>query len=127
MLRPVPVTAPAGGRVAAIARATEPVRQGTMVAQIDTGNGVREMRSPISGRIHSVATTAGVQVQEGAELLVVSPGADQVWEALRALYLIGRAEDLDAVRPYTRAMPEYPERIRQQAELAERAILARAR
>lgn len=126
MLRPASVAAPAAGRVIAIARATEPVRQGTMVAQIDSGNGVREVRSPISGRIHSAGAAAGAQVQEGAELLVVSPGADQVWEALRALYLIGLAEDLEAVRPYTRPMPEYPERIRQQAELAEKAILRRA-
>ena len=126
MLRPVPVAAPASGRVSAIARVTEPVRQGTMVAQIDTGNGMHEVRSPISGRIHSVAASAGAQAQEGAELLVVSPGTEQVWEALRALYLIGRIEDLEAVRPYTRALPEYPERVRQQAELAERAILKRA-
>jgi hypothetical protein len=45
---------------------------------------------------------------------------------LRALYLIGQAEDLPAVRPYERELPEVPDRVRQQALLTEKAIRDRA-
>jgi len=57
----------------------------------------------------------------------VEPGEEQVWEALRALYLIGQLEDLPAIRPYQRELPEVPERLRQQAIETERAIQERAR
>ena len=32
----------------------------------------------------------------------VDPAAEQVWEALRALYLVGLMEDLPAITPYER-------------------------
>jgi hypothetical protein len=56
----------------------------------------------------------------------VDPGAEQVWEALRALYLIGQTEDLPAITPYERELPEISDRVRQQAVLTERAIRERA-
>jgi len=45
-----------------------------------------------------------------------------VWEALRALYLIGQPEDLAAIAPYERDLPEIPDHIRQQAVLTAQAI-----
>jgi hypothetical protein len=65
-------------------------------------------------------------VAEGAEVATVDPGTDQVWEALRALYLIGQAEDLSLIRAYERESPEIPDRVRQQAALTEQAIRRRA-
>jgi len=43
------------------------------------------------------------------------------------VYLIGQLEDLPAIRPYQRELPEVPERLRQQAIETERAIQERAR
>jgi hypothetical protein len=48
-----------------------------------------------------------------------------VWEALRALYLIGQAEDLPAVRPYERELPDISNDVRRQAEETEKAIQQR--
>jgi hypothetical protein len=56
----------------------------------------------------------------------VDPGDEQVWEALRALYLMGQPDDLPAIRPYQRVLPEISDRVRQQALLTEKAIRERA-
>jgi hypothetical protein len=57
---------------------------------------------------------------------VVDPSTEQVWEALRALYLVGQADDLAAIRPYERNLPDIPDHVRQQAEETEKAIRTRA-
>jgi multidrug efflux pump subunit AcrA (membrane-fusion protein) len=126
LLKPVVLTAPRAGRVAAIARAGEPANHGTMIARIEAGPGdVAEVRAPITGRVRSLAVKEGAQVAAGAELLTLDPGTDQVWEALRALYLIGSAEDLPAVESYLRPSPDLPQRIQQQA--AETAVAIKSR
>jgi hypothetical protein len=59
------------------------------------------------------------------EIATIDPATDQVWEALRALYLIGQADDLPAVQRYERELPEIPDHIRQQALETEKAIRER--
>jgi hypothetical protein len=68
----------------------------------------------------------GANVAAGAEVATVEPGTEQVWEALRALYLIGQVDDLPTIRAYQRDLREIPDRVRQQALLTEAAIHARA-
>jgi hypothetical protein len=68
----------------------------------------------------------GKEVNVGSELASVDPGAEQVWEALRALYLVGQPEDLPAILIYQRDLPEIPDRVKQQAVLTEQAIRDRA-
>jgi len=84
------------------------------------------VRSPINGRIRTLSAVTGTEVASGAELATVDPGAEQVWEALRALYLVGEPEDLPAIRIYERDLPEIPDRVKQQALLTEQAIRDRA-
>ena len=67
-----------------------------------------------------------VDIAAGTEVARVEPGSEQVWEALRALYFVGRKEDLPLIRRYTRESAETPDRLRQQAALTEKAILERA-
>jgi hypothetical protein len=55
----------------------------------------------------------------------IDPGSEQVWEALRALYLVGEPDDLTAIRIYERSVPEIPDRLHEQAALTEKAIQAR--
>jgi hypothetical protein len=90
------------------------------------GNQTVEIRSPIPGRIRSVAGT-GANVAAGAEIAVIDPSTEQVWEALRALYLIGQPEDLSAIQPYERDLPDISNDVRQQANETEKAIRARAK
>jgi hypothetical protein len=54
------------------------------------------------------------------------PGADQVWEALRGLYLVGQPEDLPDIERYRLAQVGLPDRLRRQAVLTAQAIRTRA-
>lgn len=131
LLQPVHVLAPGAGRVTDTARVGTAIHQGGIVAKLQpaTPSGALaaiEIRSPISGRIHLISTSTGATVAAGAEIATIDPGDEQVWEALRALYLIGRAEDLPAIRPYERESRDIPDRVREQALLADQAIRSRA-
>jgi hypothetical protein len=86
---------------------------------------VTEIRSPIPGRIRFVSQT-GANVAAGAEIAVIDPSTEQVWEALRALYIIGQLDDLPAIRPYERDVPDVSNDVRKQAVETEKAIQARA-
>jgi hypothetical protein len=56
----------------------------------------------------------------------LSPGSEQVWEALRALYLVGQASDLPDVERFAAGtVPGIPARIQQQAVLTAAEIRRR--
>ncbi len=128
LLQPARVNTPSDGRVIDSDRPGTAIHQGGLLAKISptAGSGPVEVRSPIPGRIRTVAQT-GAKVSAGAEIAVVDPGTEQVWEALRALYLVGQTGDLSAVRPYERELPDIPDHVRQQALETERAIENRSK
>jgi biotin carboxyl carrier protein len=126
LLQPARIVAPTAGRVLDADKVGTAIHQGGLLAKLQNSEETTEIRSPIAGRIRSLSVRAGANVAAGSELATVDPGDEQVWEALRALYLIGQAEDLSAVLPYERELPEIPDRIRQQAILTEKAIRNRA-
>jgi hypothetical protein len=97
-----------------------------LIAKLATSGSsqIVEIRSPIPGRIRSVAQT-GANLSEGTEVAVVNPATEQVWEALRALYLIGQPDDMPAIQPYERDLPDISNDVRQQAQETEKAIRAR--
>jgi hypothetical protein len=64
-------------------------------------------------------------VAAGAEVAVVDPATDQAWEALRALHIVGQIDDIPAVLPYERGLPDIPDHVRQQAVETEKAIRTR--
>jgi len=127
LLQPAKITAPSAGRIVDADKTGTSVHQGGLIAKIQDAQQTIEVRSPINGRIRSLSATTGSTVAGGTEIATVDPSAEQVWEALRALYLVGDLEDLPAIRRYERNLPEIPDRVRQQAELTDRAIQARAR
>ena len=126
MLKPLAVTAPTAGRVTGVARAGEPANHGTVLVKLDDHGQLVEVRAPISGHIRALEAQLGADVAQGAPLAVLNPGADQVWEALRALYAVGQLDDLPAVAPYKNPSRELPQRIAQQAAETEKAIEERA-
>jgi len=126
MLKPLAVTAPTAGRVTGVARAGEPANHGTVLVKLDDHGQLVEVRTPISGHIRAIEAQPGADVAQGAPLAVLNPGADQVWEALRALYAIGQPDDLPAIEPYKNPSRELPQRIAQQAAETEKAIQERA-
>ena len=128
LLQPATVTAPSDGRVVDSDRPGTAIRQGGLLAKVSISGSsqVTEIRSPIPGRIRSVSQ-AGATLKAGSEVAVVDPASDQVWEALRALFLVGQADDLAAIRPYERELPEIPDHVRQQAVETEKAIEQRSK
>jgi len=127
LLQPAQIAAPQTGRIVDSDRPGIAIHQYGLLAKLaPTGSSqVVEIRSPIPGRIRSVAQT-GANVAVGTEVAVVDPATEQVWEALRALYLVGRIDDLAVVRPYERELPDISNDVRQQALETDKAIRARA-
>jgi biotin carboxyl carrier protein len=126
LLQPAKVTAPASGQVTDTGKTGTAVHQNGLVAKLESGGQTTEVRSPITGRIRSVSLATGAKVAAGAELAIIDPDTEQVWEALRALYLVGQMDDLPAILPYERNLPDIPDRVREQAGLTEKAIRERA-
>jgi hypothetical protein len=137
LLLPARIMAPASGRVTDTDKVGTSIHQGGLIAKLQLDNSAvasqsgqqpqpTELRSPISGRIRTLSVAPGSTVAVGTEIATVDPGDEQVWEALRALYLIGQPDDLPAIRPYERELPEISSRVRQQALLTEQSIHDRA-
>jgi hypothetical protein len=126
LLEPVSITSPSGGRITDAAKVGTPVHQGGLVATLRDGQQVRELRAPISGRIRTLNLTTGSTASSGVPVATIDPEEEQVWEALRALYMIGKVQDLPAIRPYQRDLPEISDRVRKQALETEREIGERA-
>src|SRR5467141_298838 len=126
LLQPARIVAPSAGRVIDTDKVGTAIHQGGLIAKLQDGQQATELRSPIGGRIRTLSVATGANVVAGTEVASVDPGDEQVWEALRALYLIGQPDDLPAIRPYQRELLEISGRIRQQALLTEKAIRDRA-
>jgi hypothetical protein len=126
LLQPAKITAPGNGIVTDTGVAGSAIRGGGLVVKLQHGNqATEELRSPIPGRIRSISAQEGSHVAAGQEIATIAPDTEQVWEALRALYLIGQPEDIAAVLPYQRNLPDISDRVRQQAVETEKAIRAR--
>jgi biotin carboxyl carrier protein len=127
LLQPARITPPNAGKVMDTGKLAAAVHQGGLLMKIESAGQTSEIRSPITGRIRSLSVQSGATVAEGQEVAVIAPDTEQVWEALRALYLVGQLEDLPAVTAYERDLPDVPERVREQAVLTEKAIRERAK
>jgi hypothetical protein len=126
LLQPAQIIAPSAGHVTDTDKVGTAVHQNGLIAKIQSGDQTTELRTPITGRIRSLVVAPGTTVTAGTEIATVAPGDEQVWEALRALYLIGQMDDLPSIRVYERELPEIPDRVRQQALLTEKSIRDRA-
>src|SRR5712692_7104024 len=127
LLQPATVTAPQSGKVIDTSTVGTAIHQGGIVAKLDQDGQTMEVRSHISGRLRTLSVRTGQTLTAGAEVATIDPSQDQVWEALRALYLIGQPDDISAVTPYERELPDSADHVRQQAALTEKAIRERGR
>jgi biotin carboxyl carrier protein len=135
LLQPARIVAAGPGLLIDIDKVGTSIHQGGLIAKIQVDRSAvapkedqetTELRSPISGRIRTLSVAPGANVSAGTEVATVDPGDEQVWEALRALYVIGQPDDLPAIRAYQRELPEVSDRVREQALLTEKAIRDRA-
>ncbi|MGA8103052.1 MAG: biotin/lipoyl-binding protein [Candidatus Acidiferrales bacterium] len=122
MLRPYEVDAPSDGVVKIRLKPGDALNPGTMVGKIVSGTESSEVRCEVPGSLHNWAVPDGAKVAKGDVLLYISPSPEMVWEALRALFMVGASEDGSSVAPYARGIEGMPPQIQQQATLTLTAI-----
>jgi hypothetical protein len=128
MLQPFTLTAPLAGTIKLRFQEADAVQSGSIVARISGGSNLKpvEVVSPLPGRIARLAAKDGAPIRSGDAVAVIDPGETQVFEALRALLLIGKAGSLPEVKRFAAVVPGMSERVRQQALLTAQAIQQRA-
>ncbi|MBI4463768.1 MAG: HEAT repeat domain-containing protein [Acidobacteria bacterium] len=128
MLRPYTVRAPSAGVIHRRLAEGNPVEHGTLLARLEAQDQrALEIRAPVPGTVENWLVVEGGAVATDEEFLVLSPSAEHVWEALRALSLVGRQEELAEVERFVRgSVPQMPAKVQQQASLTAQAIRSRA-
>jgi biotin carboxyl carrier protein len=125
LLQTAEVKAPQSGKVIDTSTVGTAIHQSGVIAKLEQNGQTIEIRSPIAGRLRNLSVKTGQSIAAGEEIATLDPSTEQVWEALRALYLIGQLDDLPAILPYERDLPDIPDHVRQQALLTEKAIRER--
>ncbi len=128
MLQPFTVRASRAGTLHYKVKELDELRGGASVARLEVGKGAKplDIVCPISGAFAERLVKDGAEVAADEPIALVRPDEAQVWESLRALYLVGQTQDLLDVERYARDVPGMSERIRRQAELTAQAIRSRA-
>ena len=123
VLRPVEIRAAKGGILRLLVRPGQAVGAGTRVVTIKE-NGGREQHqtAPLHAKVAAVYVQDGVRLQPGDRLITLAPQEEDVWEALRALYFVGNADDIEDIEHYSHGVSDMPERIARQARLTTAAI-----
>jgi hypothetical protein len=122
ILKPYPVRAPANGVVQSSLQEEATVARSTLLARIQQTDGkIAEVRSPLPGRIHKVAKANGAQVTVGDEVLSLNSDENSVWEALRALSIVGAYYDVPVIQIYANSA-DASSRIKEQAKLTVTSI-----
>ncbi|HET6890357.1 MAG TPA: HEAT repeat domain-containing protein [Pyrinomonadaceae bacterium] len=125
MLKPYEVQAPVAGEVASTLKEGAQLTRGTLLGRIKQADGQTiEVRSPLPGKLERILSPPGSQVSAGTGLVTINSDEGSVWEALRALALIGEKEDLVLVERYAQDAAQ-SDRIKQQAALTAKAIQSR--
>jgi biotin carboxyl carrier protein len=126
MLSPYTMAAPRDGILAQRLKAGDVINPGTMVGRINVSSEKIEIRSEVPGTIRQWIAADGSQIHAGQPILFVDPSPEMAWESLRALFLIGRKDDLSSVRTFIGSAGGTPTQIQQQAQLTAQAISAHA-
>jgi HEAT repeat protein len=128
MLKPYAVHSESAGVVELIVKeAGIAVAANAPLARVKQDNGdTIEIRAPEAGRVEGVSVSNGARVEAGGDVVTLSPSTEQVWEALRALFLMGQPEDIPYVQRYARAIATMPDSVQKQATSTIEAIRERS-
>jgi hypothetical protein len=125
ILKPYPVRAPVNGVIDSSLHEGVTVARNTLMARIEQPDKTLvEVRSPLLGKIQKVVKANGSQVSAGDEILSLNSDENSVWEALRGLSFVGKAEDVPVVESYANSS-DVSSRIHDQASLTLKSIKAR--
>jgi len=126
ILNPFAVNAPVNGTLDSSLLKAAPISRGTLLARIrEPNNEVVAMRAPLSGSIDSILVATGSTVASGQAVLTIKSDEQSVWEALRALAVVGTPEDLKLIEDCVKGAADSSDRIKQQAALTASAIKSR--
>jgi HEAT repeat protein len=128
MLQPFTLAAPQAGTLKFCLKEQDAAQSGGIVARISSVGGANsvDVVSPMAGKVARLAARDGGQIGAREAIAVIEPGEAQVFEALRALVLIGQAGSLADVERFTAGVPGMSGRVRQQALLTAQAIRLKA-
>lgn len=122
ILKPYAVRAPVNGVLASTLQEGVTVARSTLLARIQQPDGtVAQVRSPLPGRIHRILKANGAQVAQGDEVLSLLSDENSVWEALRALAIVGAYYDVPLIEIYANSA-DASSRIKEQAKLTVESI-----
>lgn len=125
VLKPYVLKARVDGVLASSMDEGTEISRRTPLARIQQSDGkLAELRSPLPGKVEKVFKANGSQVGRDEDLVSVNSDEQSVWEALRALAIIGTKDDLALVQGYAES-GEASARIKEQASLTAKAILSR--
>jgi hypothetical protein len=125
LLAPYSMPAPAAGIVETRLRPDDAVNPGTLLGHMRVNGQETELRADVPGTLNHWLVTDGSTVSQNQPVVVIDPNPSEVFEALRALYLIGQPGDLPPVEQFLHGGSSVPVNVRQQAELTAAAIRAR--
>jgi biotin carboxyl carrier protein len=126
MLRPYVMTAPMAGRISTRLKTGEIVNPGTLVGHIEAEGKSNEVRSQVPGTVDRWLVSNDAVVRADQPILLLAPNESMAWEALRALFLTGRPEDLPDVDRFIRGGDGMSPQVGVQAEATNRAIRERS-
>jgi biotin carboxyl carrier protein len=126
MLRPYVMDSPLAGVLATRLKTADIVNPGTLVAHIKSEGKNNEVRAQVPGTVERWLVSDGATVTAGQPILSLAPNESMAWEALRALYLAGRPEDLPDVERFVRGIDGMSPQVAVQAQDTARAIRDRA-
>jgi biotin carboxyl carrier protein len=138
MLQTYVMAAPQSGVLATRLKPGDIVNPGTLVAHIEAaGNSggaadnsqagkTDEVRAKVPGTVDHWLVKDGTTVSAGQPILALAPNESMAWEALRALFLTGRPEDLPYVTAFVLGTDGMSPQVGAQAQATARAIQDRA-
>ncbi|MGA9569953.1 MAG: biotin/lipoyl-binding protein [Candidatus Acidiferrales bacterium] len=126
MLQPYVMNAPLAGVLSTRLKSGEVVNPGTLVGHIELAGKSNEVRANVPGTLDHWLVKDGATVSPGQPILALSPNESMAWEALRALFLTGRPEDLPYVNAFVRGTDGMSPQVAVQAHATARAIQDRA-
>jgi biotin carboxyl carrier protein len=120
--------APVGGVVRSTLPVGSEVSRGTLLVRFEESNQImRPLRSPLPGKVEQVHAQVGATLAANDPILSLRSDEESVWEALRALALIGKPEDLPVIEQYLQTQQDAAsDRLKEQARLATQAIQRRS-
>ena len=127
MLKPYAMPSPGAGKLVERLVTGDVVNPGTKIGRLEAaGKDARDVRTEVPGTLAQWSVADGSTVSAGQTILVLDPGADTAWEALRGLYLVGKTEDIPSITPFARGLDGMPANVAQQANATLDAIKQRS-